>query len=90
VDRALGSRHRAGIGMSQEADALVIVVSEETGTISVAIRGRLRRALTSEALRETLIRELSAKPVKAKASKPNVSPTPTPEKVGYDGTGQAA
>ena len=58
VDRALGSRHRAAIGMSQEVDAVVIVVSEETGTISVAIRGRLRRALTPETLREMLAAEL--------------------------------
>ena len=59
VDRSLGSRHRAALGMSHEADAVVIVVSEETGTISVAIRGRMRRALTVEALRETLIKELT-------------------------------
>lgn len=58
IDRSLGSRHRAGLGMSLEADAVVIIVSEETGAISVAIRGRLRRAMTGEALRETLENEL--------------------------------
>ncbi|HNQ22300.1 MAG TPA: diadenylate cyclase CdaA [Phycisphaerae bacterium] len=59
VDRSLGSRHRAALGMSQEADAFVIVVSEETGTISVASRGRLRRGLTPEGLRDLLLAELA-------------------------------
>ncbi|UCE59345.1 MAG: diadenylate cyclase CdaA [Phycisphaerales bacterium] len=64
VDRSLGSRHRAAIGMSQEVDAIVIVVSEETGTISVANRGRLRRAFTPEALRGELLKELSVEQTK--------------------------
>ena len=59
VDRSLGSRHRAAIGMSQEVDAVVLVVSEETGLISLAIRGELRRGLTENALRETLTQELN-------------------------------
>lgn len=59
VDRSLGSRHRAAIGMSQEADAVVLVVSEETGAISAAIRGRLHHGLNAATLRETLRRELN-------------------------------
>ncbi|MBV8782518.1 MAG: TIGR00159 family protein [Phycisphaerae bacterium] len=53
-ERELGSRHRAAVGMSQESDAVVLVVSEETGDISIAERGRLIRKITSEALRDLL------------------------------------
>ena len=54
----LGSRHRAAIGLSQEADCLIVVVSEETGKISVAEKGNLKRGLTIEELRSELSRGL--------------------------------
>src|SRR3989440_1390980 len=54
LERELGSRHRAAVGMSQESDAVVVVVSEETGDISVAERGQLIRKLTPETLRGLL------------------------------------
>ncbi|MFT3786137.1 MAG: diadenylate cyclase CdaA [Tepidisphaeraceae bacterium] len=54
LERELGSRHRAAVGMSQETDAVVLVVSEETGDISIAERGVLIRKLTPEALSDFL------------------------------------
>lgn len=50
IARELGSRHRAAIGMSENSDALVLIVSEETGSISVAADGNLKRDLTKTAL----------------------------------------
>ena len=52
----LGSRHRAAIGLTQETDAVVVIVSEETGTISVARRGNLLRQLSADDLRNLLTR----------------------------------
>ena len=54
LERELGSRHRAAVGLSQETDAVLLVVSEETGDISIAERGRLIRKLTPEGLRGLL------------------------------------
>ncbi len=62
VNKKLGSRHRAAIGMSENSDAVVIVVSEETGQISVAMNGTLTRDYTREKLEALLVQELINKP----------------------------
>ncbi|NLP25800.1 MAG: TIGR00159 family protein [Clostridiales bacterium] len=54
INKQLGSRHRAAIGMSENSDAIVVAVSEETGIISVAENGELRRGLTIDELRSIL------------------------------------
>ena len=58
LSRDLGTRHRAAVGMSESSDAVLVVVSEETGGISVAIGGMLKRHLTPELLRKVLVSEL--------------------------------
>lgn len=54
----LGTRHRAGIGITEETDAIAVICSEETGAISLAVGGRIERDLTVEQLRERLGSEL--------------------------------
>ncbi len=56
LSRDLGMRHRAGIGVSEKSDAVAVIVSEETGAISVAVDGMLKRHLSAETV-ETLLRK---------------------------------
>lgn len=87
IPQELGSRHRAAIGLSSEVDALILVVSEETGTISVAERGGLDRGLTVEDLRRVLSKGMTqvtlsdenSNDTDSDASPTTTKPDPSPE-----------
>ena len=73
VSRELGTRHRAAIGLTEEGDAVAVVVSEESGLISLALDGRIERGLTPDALRERMRslvvqRRTGGRPISARAS----------------------
>ncbi len=63
LDKELGTRHRAAIGVTEETDAVAVIVSEETGTISVAIEGQINRHLDAKTLQQKLKEELIAQKV---------------------------
>ena len=61
VSKDFGTRHRAAIGLTEETDAVTVIVSEETGRISLALEGGIESLLTTDALRQRL-RELLTAP----------------------------
>ena len=68
ISKDLGTRHRAGVGISEVTDSMTVIVSEEIGKISVAYEGTLSRGLTAEELEEKL-RSIQKKPTDEKAHK---------------------
>jgi diadenylate cyclase len=72
LSRDLGMRHRAGIGISEQSDAVVAIVSEETGAISVAVGGMLKRHLAPETLERVLLNELMPKQAEDKQNSSKV------------------
>lgn len=75
LSRELGSRHRAAIGVTEDTDALAVVVSEETGVISLVVGGRIRRGLESTSLKAALLEALEVE----QAAEP--APAPAAESV---------
>jgi len=61
ISKSLGTRHRAGLGLSEETDAVIVVVSEETGVVSMAIHGKLDTHLDMGTLRDILTDLFTAK-----------------------------
>ena len=79
LQKNLGTRHRAAVGLSEETDAVIVVVSEETGNISVSYRGRLSRGLDEDRLRRFLTallikRQQSSSPWKRVQEKLDLTP----------------
>ncbi|WP_026487416.1 diadenylate cyclase CdaA [Caldanaerobius polysaccharolyticus] len=68
ISKELGTRHRAGIGITEISDAICVIVSEETGVISLAQNGRLSRYLDTKTLREVLLSELKKKQIDFKGN----------------------
>jgi diadenylate cyclase len=73
LSRTLGSRHRAAIGLSEDTDAVAVVVSEETGIISLVEDGRIRRELDGKALKTALVETLQGTSVRRPAPAPRAA-----------------
>ena len=86
INRDLGTRHRAAIGLSENSDAVVVVVSEETGVISLAVDGKLTRGYSAETLRAKLSSLLVPETEKKTSKKKVARAVSTDEAPDGDGT----
>ena len=68
LSKELGTRHRAGVGISEVTDSMTVIVSEETGKISIAYAGKLERGLDAEGLKKRLL-DIQNKPAEEKKRK---------------------
>jgi len=84
LSKSMGTRHRAGIGISEETDAIALIVSEETGRISVAVKGKLNSDLTRESLAKALT-DLYSRSDRAPLAFRKSTPGEGPETPGPDG-----
>jgi diadenylate cyclase len=84
ISRDLGMRHRAGIGISERSDAVAVIVSEETGSISVAVDGMLKRHLARETFLKLLLNELLPEPT----SRGNKNASKKSKRIGRNEDGQ--
>jgi len=76
VQRRMGTRHRAGIGLTDETDAITLIVSEETGNVSIASSGRLYEAIPHKEIEDrlrALMRETGQKAAPAESLEPKVA-----------------
>ena len=80
LSRELGSRHRAAIGVTEDTDALAVVVSEETGVISLVVGGRIRRGLEAASLKAALLEALEVEQAAEPAAAPSPEGVPAREK----------
>ena len=69
ISKELGTRHRAAIGITEETDAVVVIVSEETGSVSIAVGGEITRHLASPELKRALRNLLGSEPKRPKSSR---------------------